>query len=102
LTRAEQIVAKEAEQKQAGLKLKESLELQKAVAKDIVAFRATSMRLRQEVLALQAEEAKAQRLRQDYAVDAKKPLADAMTTRLPTHLPASAFMDVGKPAKGKK
>jgi hypothetical protein len=96
VSRAEQIAAKEAEQKKAGLQLKEAIGLREACDKDIVAFRARSMRLRGEIRALVEEEAKDAARRTAYALDAKKPIE--LTTRLPATLPASAFAHV----KGKK
>jgi hypothetical protein len=102
-TRAEQIAVKEAEQAKAGVDLKEAIALRDQCDRDIVAFRAKSMKLRVEINALREEEAKAIALRQAYALDNKKPLADALTSKLPQTLPASAFADLKPLApKGKK
>jgi hypothetical protein len=100
VTRGEQIAAKLAEQEKASADLKEAIALRAACDKDIVAFRAKSMRLRVEINALREEESKALALRQAYAVDNKKPIADALTSKLPQTLPASAFADL-KPIAGK-
>jgi hypothetical protein len=65
--------------------------LRDRTAKDIIANRGAMGAKSAERERLVEEESKGEALRQAFAIDAKKPIADALTSRLPQHLSADAF-----------